>query len=335
MKRGFTLIELLGVIVILSVIVVIVMPNVINTIKKTNRQSDIYISNMIYSALDKYMNDYNVFEEKDNNTYCININELTSNGYLNSPIKYNENENIENTMSVKATYNKKWNYSIVKNNECTSNVEYICNRVVTATLGFVPRGNYEIGDEYTCKINSNNTLNFIILGTTGNKVKLISSSNLTDNSKWYNTLTNINGPIDAYNFISTNTSTWSNIPAINNFSFIDTINNCASCGYNGIYIRKNLNDYIATITSKSGDTYTLTNLKARLPMYSELTSIGCTTTNNSCPEWVGSNFYLNDSVIGTNNSAYYISLNHSIASTQVNTDAGIRIVIELYKFNLE
>ena len=110
MNKGFTLVELLGVIIILSIIVVTVTPNIINSIKKANRQSDIYVSSMVYSALQKYMSDYDIFEKKSDNTYCIPINELTLNGYLESPVRYKDIDNIEDIMSVKATYSYEWNY---------------------------------------------------------------------------------------------------------------------------------------------------------------------------------------------------------------------------------
>ena len=336
MKKGFTLVELLGVIIILSIIVVTVTPNIINTIKKANRQSDIYVSSMVYSALQKYMSDYDVFEKKEGNTYCIPINELTQTGYLESPVRYKDISNVEDIMSVKATYGFEWNYSIVRNNECISTVEFICDRVDTATIGFTPEGDYELGDEYTCKLNDSDTANFVILNTNGNKVSLLSTTNI-GSSKWYTSASNISGPTDAYTYISAYTLDWTNISPINNFSFIDTANNCVSCGYNGIFTRKaeNNSNYTTIIKAKNNNNVPYVNLKARLPMYSELKKVGCTTTNNSCPTWVGNSYYLNDSVLESSNSAYYISSNGAFTTKTVNTTDGIRIVIELYKFNLE
>lgn len=335
MKKGFTLIEVLGVIILLSIIIVIVMPNIINSIKKANRNSDIYTANIIYDAVKNYMYDTNMFEEKNGNTYCIEIRELTYNGYVESPVRYSDNNNVENTMSVKLTYNKKWNYSIVKNNDCATNVEYICDRVETATIGFVPNGDYEPGDEYTCHLNDNDNLNFVILNTSGNRVSLISTTNLSNNTKWYSSANNTVGPISAYTYLSNETSTWTNIPSINNFNFIDTVDTCNNCGYNNIYTRRALNDFITHITRDGGSEETYTNLKVRLPIYNELKKVGCTDTNASCPAWVGNNYYLNDSVSNSNSNAYYISNNGNFSSIAVNTDGGIRGVIELHKSNLE
>ena len=68
MKKGFTLIEVLGVIILLSVIIVIIMPNIINSIKKANKQGDIYKINLkvVFKLEDKYYSNYaktNVIED--------------------------------------------------------------------------------------------------------------------------------------------------------------------------------------------------------------------------------------------------------------------------------
>ena len=43
-------------------------------------------------------------------------------------------------------------------------------------------------------------------------------------------------------------------------------------------------------------------LKARLPKYSEVTDVGCTTTRGSCPAWIVE--YLADSATGTEETIY-------------------------------
>ena len=337
MKKGFTLIEVLGVIILLSVIIVIIMPNIINSIKKANKQGDIYTASIIYDAVEKYMYDTNIFEEKNGNTYCVEISELTHNGYIESPIRYNDNDNIEDTMSVKLTYNKKWSYSIVNNNQCTTNVEYICERVEYPDAGFTPEGNYELGDEYSCHVNDYLEFLFVILSVNGNKVSLLYVGSLDngDYAKWYTSANNTVGPVSAYTYIANETSTWTNIPPITNFNFIDTVDTCSTCGYNNIYTRRVLNDFITHITRDAGSEETYTNLRARLPMYSELKNAGCTDTSESCPAWVGTEYFLNDSVPNSNSNVYYIADTGNFTSVPANTDRYVSVVIELYKFNLE
>lgn len=57
MNKGYTLIELLGVILILTLLTLLVVPNVVNSIKKSGSNSDELMSNMIKSAAKLYMSD--------------------------------------------------------------------------------------------------------------------------------------------------------------------------------------------------------------------------------------------------------------------------------------
>ena len=52
MKKGFTLVELLGVIVILSLLMLIVFPNVLSVIKKSNEDKCYYLHYMTNNNLD-------------------------------------------------------------------------------------------------------------------------------------------------------------------------------------------------------------------------------------------------------------------------------------------
>ena len=346
MKKGFTLIELLGVIVLLSIIMVLIMPNIINSIKKANKDKDNYTASIIYKAMDSYILNNDLFKEEEGNSYCVSLNTLVNLGLIQSPVSYNDDESVEDTMSVKAVYNSQWNYAIISNSTCTDGVVKICSRTTSSTVtnGFIPDGSYSIGDEYTCNLGNNLNYHFYILNVNGNKVSLIAKNNLSNagvlangtTSKWYSSASNVIGPVTAYTFISTNTSNWSNIYSIKSFNFIDGNKDCESCGYNGIYIRKSDDDYVTSIINKTGSNkVTFNNIKARMPLLNEMTNIGCTTTNNSCPEWLGGGFYLNDSYDSSLDSVYNISSNRSITYTTSNIAGGIRPVIELYKSDLE
>ena len=87
MKKGFTLIEMIGVMVILSLLLLFALPNVINYVKKGGETKDKAIKEIIYEATKKYMDDNkNQFKRDVNNTYCISLNELANEGYLESPM---------------------------------------------------------------------------------------------------------------------------------------------------------------------------------------------------------------------------------------------------------
>ena len=356
MKKGFTLIELLGVIVILSVIMVIIMPNIVNSIKKASKDNDVYTSNIIYKAVDNYISHNNKYRKESGNTYCIAINTLVNEGLIESPVRYNDNDNIENTMSVKIKYNTKWNYSIVKNSECISSNIVICEKTNfnNVTTGFVPNNNYRVGDEYICDVNNSNSYHFFILGVNGDKVSLIADRNLQDNGTltssatnangWYTVDDNSYGPVTAYTYLNTNTNSWTNIPTIKKFNFTD-INRINSYGYVGISIKYDLENYITNIYPSTGSKITYNNMKARLPIYDELVNVGCSETTSSCQSWLtgylDSNtdncYWLMDSAINTSNSGMTVTYNTNQISysNASSTTCGIRPVIELYKSNLE
>ncbi len=86
MKKGFTLIELLGVIVVLVAITLITTVIIVGFVKDTNNTIDEGTKKLIYSATERYLNDY--MELKDG-TYQISINTLIANNLLSETIVSN------------------------------------------------------------------------------------------------------------------------------------------------------------------------------------------------------------------------------------------------------
>ena len=77
MKKGFTLVELLGVMVIMSVIIAVAFPIVINIIKEKKEKTENYEIQMIENAAKLY------FKENTNDS-CVNISTLQRGKYLES-----------------------------------------------------------------------------------------------------------------------------------------------------------------------------------------------------------------------------------------------------------
>lgn len=122
MKKGFTLIEMIGVMVILSLLLLLVMPNVINYIKKGGDIKDKATKEILYTAAKKYMEDNKEDFKKDKySTYCIKVNTLSSEGYIDSPMTLSSSDkditNNNSTTSVKVIYDKKYKYDLVDNCE--------------------------------------------------------------------------------------------------------------------------------------------------------------------------------------------------------------------------
>ena len=78
-NRGFTLIELVSVIVLLSLLMLVVLPNVLEQTKKKEKQLSDVEKKVLYSDASNYIrnNDYTI---KEGNIFCINIATLIDEG---------------------------------------------------------------------------------------------------------------------------------------------------------------------------------------------------------------------------------------------------------------
>lgn len=291
MKKGFTLVELLAVIVILALIVLVVTPRVQNAINGAKesleeRSIDLYgraaltavnlyevkegVAPTSFSDIEKYIEyDGEKVEcaiEKLNRDKTIFLSDCTVDG-----------KEIDN-------------YSYGNKTICVAVTEKL------KTTGNVPQGNYTAGDEYLCEVAPGREYTFFVLSKDGDKVNLIMDSNIDLNGKpikdyvtgtnvqWATTSYNTDGPVGAFNYLSSVTSSWTNIPNIE-IDYID-VGTTASYGYGGIKTDGNE----TKIINKSGTVVaTYTNLKARLPERSEMQSseVGCqdSPTTPSCPLW--------------------------------------------------
>ena len=120
MNKGYTLIELLGVIIILILLTALVLPNVINSIKSANNKNDELAAEMIISATKIYMSDnFSDMRVDSGFTYCIPLTTLVENDYLQSPIKYNNINDVTGIKAVKINYIDSYSYSIVDKNQCS------------------------------------------------------------------------------------------------------------------------------------------------------------------------------------------------------------------------
>lgn len=96
-KKGFTLIELLGVIIILSLITFLVLPNISSAVRSKQEDVDKVNKKLIYAATELYLKDiYDMEEIKLNNKYCVKIQTLKEKGYLKEAKNPYTNELLDN-----------------------------------------------------------------------------------------------------------------------------------------------------------------------------------------------------------------------------------------------
>ena len=121
MKKGFTLMELLGVIIVLTIITLLILPNIINSLKNSDKTSEELMDNFIVSAAKLYLSDnFSNFSKNSSYIYCLPVSKLVEDNYLSSPVKYKNIDDITGSKSIKITYTNKYNYDIVDTATCSS-----------------------------------------------------------------------------------------------------------------------------------------------------------------------------------------------------------------------
>lgn len=127
---GFTLIELLGVIVILALLIIIVFPSIVNSVKGSSKKTDDLTLELIYNATDMHIsNNRGNFKRTNGNTYCIKLSTLINEGYLKSPIKLSD-EDITNNKVVQVTYQDGFNYELSDSTSCKDKEIYVNGDIV-------------------------------------------------------------------------------------------------------------------------------------------------------------------------------------------------------------
>lgn len=125
MKKGFTLIELMAVIVIISLVVILTFPNIVNQIKKSKDANKESVNSIVISAAKKYVNDNpNDFKEKKDNNYCIDVNTLIDNDYLKEDIINREEIDLQGDF-IKVSYGDNYDYEITSKCYNYKEVNYI------------------------------------------------------------------------------------------------------------------------------------------------------------------------------------------------------------------
>ncbi len=297
MKKGFTLIELLAVIIVLAVISTIAVPIVMNIINNSTRSTNEASIELYGRAVEQATLEYEL----------VNKTIATSYEDIKDYINYDGNKVECDTFSVEGS--KVYLSECSVDDELVNDYEY-GEIDVCALLSGKPN---EIGSKYLCRVNETEKYNFYVLShELDETTNLIMDRNIcedgtptdankTDKCKveWYALAESDTtyGPVTAMDHIYNATKDWSNIPNIQ-MNYNDEEDNLTSgYGYGIIKTENNITKIIKRDGTTASATYT--NLKARMPYYSEVTEEGCESgVIGSCPVYLIDYLYDASDVVG-------------------------------------
>ncbi len=258
-NKGFTIIELLGVMIILSMIVLLVFPKIINSVK-SNKSGDEAIEKIIYSATSLYIDDNSDYYTKRNNkTYCIKIKDLVDNKNLKKPVKYKDKKDITNYMTVKATYNDGFDYEIVNNEDCipTPPRTYQNGEIVYFNVDTGEQCNDYTETQSNTGVKSGCMKFYIFNYDGGDKVNLILDHNTTALIVWNSSGSNASGPNEVLAQLKTDTASWVGTETPSNYTMdqrgqrYDDSGAYYTIDYSGYKARLITAQEIATITGNT------------------------------------------------------------------------------------
>lgn len=216
-NRGFTLIELLGVIIILSLLVLLVFPNIANSTKNYSKKTDDLTLKIIYDASDMYISNHqDDFPKYDGNKYTIDLTDLVSEGLLSSPIKYGSSNDITNSKCVQVMYNNDtFSYEIKNSGDCEI-ANYICKLQVGTSQA--------VGSKYICHLDTDRTFYVLENDESSDDISLIMDQNIGSTvawcsyddyiasggtaSDWNSWKRNLQGPVTVTEYLARQTSSW-------------------------------------------------------------------------------------------------------------------------------
>lgn len=112
MKKGFTLIELLAVIILLSLLLILVYPRILEQLEKKEVEIDGYTKDLIFNAANEYISkDLNTYPNIPGRTYYVPVNTLDQENLIAIEV---EDELINKCVQIKMGANGNTNYELIE-----------------------------------------------------------------------------------------------------------------------------------------------------------------------------------------------------------------------------
>ena len=210
---------------------------------------------------------------------------------------YNNNE-LKNRSNIVAAYT--YNAST-----CVTGLESTCSKTTcykSTTAGSCPAGTI-----IQYKVNDMEVVTFHVMFDNGSTMTMQSQRNTISNSNWYGEYADTaeahsTGPLTVLPILEHATKSWTNV-------------NDQTYTMGTTVFKTNAYTLCSRYDSCTSNSYKLSSrtAKARMITVQEATSLGCTTTNNSCPIWMHNYLHLS-----TNNGGTFDDNNTDASSTYNN-----------------
>ena len=360
-KKAFTLIELLAVIVILAIIALIAVPVIMNIINKANKSAFKDTAYGIINAGELYFAEQqlNPMGMQDDVTIPLpdTTNTLEIKGEVpEGTITITKEGDIalglkNNRYCVTKGFDDE-DITIIENYEtCEFPKVLVTNKIMSSYDACIKSGNCVPGTEVSVQVNPTESYNFYVISDTGTKLTLIMDRNIGTQVAWYeddddNSTKELNnlGPITVLNYLNSETSDWTNISAIESYTYNNNLNgNRDAYSYQKLVITNGIG--VLTSQDSSITTTLMGTSRARLLTYEEASDLK-TANSNTTPTWLYTNlapFNTTQTPYGYwflsteppySNGGYRMSFTGWIDDSPnvwVNYDHGARPVIELSK----
>lgn len=296
--KGFTLVELLAVVIVIGLISAISVP-VVRNITKDARQKGLekQISVLLESTKNWAVTNSETLP-KSNSSILVKINTLKKEGFLENKKIVNPVDNKEMTGCIEVSYDTEYKQYEYKYNEDCSNI----NKIIKTENSCLENGECSPGTELKIQVNDSQAYNFYVIDDAENTLTLIMDRNLGEKVAWVNAndyvtantdLTNCDyeacndeGPITALNYLNVQTSTWTNIEPIENYTYNNNLNESTYHGYQKLEI----NNGLAILIGKGGATRTEINgISRAILLTDEEISAMMNENNNIVPAYLYTN----------------------------------------------